>query len=186
MMKKCVFLDRDGTINVEVDYLYKKEDFRWEKGAIEALTILKKLGYMLIVVTNQSGIARGKYSEEDLQRLHGYMQEELKGYGIQIDAFYYCPHHPSGIGEYAVECRCRKPEPEMLEKAIKHYDIDVENSYIVGDKLSDCFAGARVGVKGVLVKTGHGLEENSIPSEMRVEESLHSFAKGLQERGGNK
>ncbi|MCX5773669.1 MAG: D-glycero-beta-D-manno-heptose 1,7-bisphosphate 7-phosphatase [Fusobacteria bacterium] len=182
-MNKCIFLDRDGTINVEVDYLYKKEDFLWEQGAIEALFILKKLGYLLIVVTNQSGIARGKYTELDLKILHNYMQVELLDFGVSIDAFYYCPHHPEGIGEYAKACRCRKPEPEMLEQAIEKFDIDVTKSYIVGDKLSDCFAGERVGVKGVLVRTGHGEQEDVIPVSILQERSLYTFAQYIREKG---
>ncbi|MEG0729906.1 MAG: HAD family hydrolase [Cetobacterium sp.] len=114
-MKKTIFLDRDGTINVEKNYLHKIEDFEFENRAIEALKILSDLGYQLIVVTNQSGIARGYYGEEDLEKLNNYMMEELKKNGVEITACYFCPHHlEKGVGRYKVECECRKPNPGML------------------------------------------------------------------------
>lgn len=156
-MKKVIFLDRDGTINVEKDYLHKWEDFEFEKNAIEGLKKFNDLGYELIVVTNQSGIARGYYSEEDLALLNKNMCDELKRYGITILDCFYCPHHPEkGIGEYKKDCNCRKPNPGMLEMADSKYGIDFKSSFIIGDKESDLKAGERKGVTPILVKTGYG------------------------------
>lgn len=156
-MKKIVFLDRDGTINIEKSYLHKWEDFEFEKNAIAGLIKLKDMGFEFIVVTNQSGIARGYYTEEDLILLNSKMTEKLKEYDINILDCYYCPHHPEkGVGEYKIDCSCRKPEPGMLLKGIDKYDVDLKKSYIVGDKLSDLEAGERVGIKSILVKTGYG------------------------------
>lgn len=124
-MKKAILLDRDGTINVEKDYLHKIEDFEFEKNVIEALKIFSDLGYTMAVVTNQSGIARGYYTEDDLQKLNEYIKRELEKHGIVIEKFYYCPHHPEkGIGKYKTVCMCRKPNTGMLEAAIEEFDID--------------------------------------------------------------
>lgn len=180
-MKKTIFLDRDGTINVEKNYLHKIEDFEFENRAIEALKILSDLGYQLIVVTNQSGIARGYYGEEDLEKLNNYMMEELKKNGVEITACYFCPHHlEKGVGKYRVECECRKPNPGMLLKGINEYQVDIKNSYMVGDRQSDLEAGIRAGVKPILVKTGYG--KNQIPNlDERVQtfENLYEFATKL-------
>lgn len=159
-MKKAIFLDRDGTINVDKDYIYKKEDLEFEVGVIEALKNFKKLGYMLIVVTNQSGIGRNYYTEEDLKNFNDHMNNILKEYNADIDAFYFCPHHPTkAIGEYKKDCSCRKPNNKMIEDAIKEYNIDRENSYMIGDKLSDIQAGIKSNLQTVIVKTGYGKEE---------------------------
>ncbi|MGL4252484.1 MAG: D-glycero-beta-D-manno-heptose 1,7-bisphosphate 7-phosphatase [Fusobacteriaceae bacterium] len=180
-MKKVIFLDRDGTINIEKDYLHKVEDFEFEQGSLEALKIFNQLGYDVIVVTNQSGIARGYYSEEDLIKLNEFMIERVKEAGGDILECYFCPHHPEkGIEGYRKDCQCRKPNPGMLNEAMKKYDISKKESYMVGDKISDIEAGERAGVKSVLVKTGYGmktLEKNSIDAP--VFENLFEFAKYL-------
>lgn len=138
-MNKVVFLDRDGTINVEKDYLYKIEDFEFLPGVIEALRDLQSAGYKLVVITNQSGIARGYYTEEDFQKLNTWMLNELKDHGVEIAAVYYCPHHPEAkIEKYREECSCRKPRLGMYEQAIKDFDIALEKSYAIGDKIRDC------------------------------------------------
>lgn len=156
-MRKVIFLDRDGTINVEKSYLHKWEDFEFEKNAIEGLKKLKDLGYEFIVVTNQSGIGRGYYTEEDLVTLNNQMTEKLKEFGIEILECFYCPHHPEkGIGKYKVDCNCRKPNPGMLLEGIKKYDVDVENSFMIGDKKGDLEAGKKAGLKSILVLTGYG------------------------------
>lgn len=156
-MRKVIFLDRDGTINVEKSYLYKWEDFEFEKNAIEGLKELKNLGYEFIVVTNQSGIGRGYYTEEDLVALNNQMTEKLKEFGIEILECFYCPHHPEkGIGKYKVDCNCRKPNPGMLLEGIKKYDVDIENSFMIGDKKGDLEAGKKAGLKSILVLTGYG------------------------------
>lgn len=151
-MNKAVFLDRDGTINVEKNYLYKIEDFEFIQGVPEAIKLLNDAGYLVIVITNQAGIARGYYTEEDMHKLHRYINQELIKYGAHIDAYYFCPHHPvHGIGEYKKDCNCRKPKTGMLEAAIKDFDIDVSKSYMFGDKEWDVEAGERMGVLGFRV-----------------------------------
>ena len=156
-MKKVIFLDRDGTINVEKSYLHKWEDFEFEKNAIEGLKELKNLGYEFIVVTNQSGIGRGYYTEEDLVTLNNQMTKKLKEFGIEILECFYCPHHPEkGIGKYKVDCNCRKPNPGMLLEGIKKYNVDIDNSFMIGDKKGDLEAGKKAGLKSILVLTGYG------------------------------
>lgn len=181
-MKKCIFLDRDGNINVEKEYLHKIEDFEFEIGAKEAIKIFKELGYLVVVVTNQSGIARGYYGEDDVENLHSYINNELGKIGAEVDAFYYCPHHPTkGIGEYLKDCACRKPELGMFELARKSLDIDYRDSIIVGDKMSDVEAGLRLGMRPVLVRTGHGLEEEKKGYfDFETYDSLYQFAEKLK------
>ena len=181
-MKKAIFLDRDGTINVEKDYIYKSEDLVFEEGTIEALKILKNLGYILIVVSNQSGIARGYFTEEDLNIFNNNMNEILKKNGVEITEFYCCPHHPDGIGEYKKVCECRKPNNKMIEDAIKKYNIDREKSYMIGDKTSDIGAGIKSNLKTVLVKTGYGLKdmEKIDKNETLVCENLKDFSEVLK------
>lgn len=180
MKNKAIFLDRDGTINIDKGYLYKKEEFEFLDKAIEGLKILTDLGYILIVVTNQSGIARGYYTEEQLEDLNNYMAEELKKHGVEIKKSYYCPHHAEkGLGKYKVECNCRKPNPGMVLEGIKEFNVDVENSYIVGDKLSDAEAGIRAGIKGVIVQTGFEVVEKTDDENIKIYPSLYDFAKDL-------
>ena len=174
MLKKCkqpaVFLDRDGTINVEKDYLYKVEDFEFIPGVPEAIKSLKDAGFLVIVVSNQSGIGRGYFDEQAVEVLHRHIQEELAGYGTSIDAFYFCPHHPEkGVGDYKTTCDCRKGEPGMLLQAADEYNIDLENSYMVGDKLADIEAGRRAGCEQVLVLTGYGEVTGLNPAAASVE-----------------
>ena len=181
-MKKAIFLDRDGTINVEKDYIYKSEDLVFEEGAIEALKTFKNLGYILIVVSNQSGVARGYFTEEDLNIFNNNMNEILKKNGVEITEFYCCPHHPDGIGEYKKVCECRKPNNKMIEDAIKKYNIDREKSYMIGDKTSDIGAGIKSNLKTVLVKTGYGLKdmEKINKNETLVCENLKDFSEVLK------
>ena len=181
-MKKAIFLDRDGTINVEKDYIYKSEDLVFEEGTIEALKTFKNLGYILIVISNQSGIARGYFTEEDLNIFNNNMNEILKRNGIEITEFYCCPHHPDGIGEYKKVCECRKPNNKMIEDAIKKYNIAREKSYMIGDKTSDIGAGLKSNLKTVLVKTGYGLKdmEKIDKNETLVCENLKDFSEILK------
>ena len=181
-MKKAIFLDRDGTINVEKDYIYKSEDLVFEEGSIEALKTFKNLGYILIVVSNQSGIARGYFTEEDLNIFNNNMNEILKKNGVEITEFYCCPHHPDGIGEYKKVCECRKPNNKMIEDAIKKYNINREKSYMIGDKTSDIGAGLKSNLKTVLVKTGYGLKdmEKIDKNETLICENLKDFSEILK------
>ncbi|GHU62261.1 hypothetical protein FACS189418_3330 [Clostridia bacterium] len=155
-MLKAIFLDRDGTINEEVNYLYEIEKFAFIPGVPEALAQLKKAGYLLLVVTNQAGIARGYYTESDVQLLHSYINQCLFKQSVQIDRFYYCPHHPQGKGKYKKECLCRKPNVGMLERACTDFFIDRKKSFLIGDNQGDILAAKNFGIPSILVRTGHG------------------------------
>lgn len=184
-MKKAIFLDRDGTINIEKDYLHKIEELEFEKNAIKALQIFKKLGYILIVVTNQSGIARSYFSEEDLHKFNEEMNNILKENEAGIDEFYFCPHHPEkGIGIYKKNCECRKPNNKLIEEAIEKYNIDRSQSYMVGDKFSDIQAGIKSKLKTILVKTGYGKKEQDKIDESKtlVCENLGEFSEILRRK----
>ncbi|MEH6451986.1 MAG: D-glycero-beta-D-manno-heptose 1,7-bisphosphate 7-phosphatase [Psychromonas sp.] len=154
--KRAVFLDRDGVLNVDNGYVSIVDDFEFIEGAIEACIKLKEKGYLLVVITNQSGIARGYFSEEQFNTLTEWMDWSLVDRGVELDGIYYCPHHAEkGIGEYKVDCECRKPKAGMLLTAIDDLNIDVTESILVGDKISDIQAGQAAGVKlNYLVKTG--------------------------------
>ena len=158
--KIAVFLDRDGTINVEKDYLYRVEDFEFIPGAAEAIRRLNQAGLLTIVVSNQSGVARGYFTLAQVEELHRHIQLELKKHGAWIDAFYICPHHPTeGAGDFTRECSCRKGEPGMLLQAADDLDINLSASYMVGDKIADIEAGHNAGCRSLLVRTGYG-EQN--------------------------
>ncbi|MEO1765708.1 D-glycero-beta-D-manno-heptose 1,7-bisphosphate 7-phosphatase [Thiobacter aerophilum] len=154
MDKPAVFLDRDGTLNVEKEYLHRWQDWEWIPGAIDAIRRLNEAGFLVIVTTNQSGIARGYYTEADVLELHRQVDADLARHGGHIDAYYYCPHHPQ-YGPLR-DCDCRKPEPGMLLRAAEEHDIDLTRSYIIGDKAADIEAGLAVGATPILVLTGYG------------------------------
>jgi len=141
-MKKALFLDRDGVINKEVNYLYKIEDFEFIDGIFDLCKHYQYLGYLIFVVTNQSGIARKYYTEEDFSKLTIWMNNEFLKNGINIEEVYHCPHHESISGK----CECRKPSPGMLYLARHSFNIDLENSIIVGDKERDIEAGLNAGL----------------------------------------
>lgn len=156
-LKKAVFLDRDGTINVEKDYLIDPAAFEFIPGVPQSLKQLQDAGFLLVVVTNQSGVARGYFSLPDVDLLHKHMCERLADYGVNIDGIYSCPHHPvSGKGEYLQDCDCRKGKPGMLLQAARELGIDLTNSWMVGDKDADILAGTAAGCRSLLVKTGYG------------------------------
>lgn len=179
-MDKIVFLDRDGTINQEVEYLHKPSDLVILPGVPAALRRLKEQGFQLVVVTNQAGVARGYYSEADVVRLHEYMNKLLSREGAEIDHFYYCPHHPvHGIGAYKQSCHCRKPDTGMFEMAESCYQVDKSHSYMIGDKLLDTEAGQRYGVSSVLVGTGYGKELYSGLTEEEKQKAFDAYADDL-------
>ena len=153
MKNKVVFLDRDGVINIDKGYVYQKKDFIFINGAIEALQYLQSLNYELIVVTNQSGIARGFFEEKDFKSLSKYMLETLESSNILIKDIFFCPHLPNAvIKKYDKTCSCRKPKSGMIEDAIKKYNIDRENSILIGDSQRDIEAGKSAKIKSFLFK----------------------------------
>ena len=154
-MNKAIFLDRDGTLNIDHGYVHQIDDFQFIDGSIEALQELKAMGYLLVLVTNQSGIARGYFSEEQFLTLTEWMDWSLADRGVDLDGIYYCPHHPEGKGEFKQDCDCRKPKAGMLLQAIKELKIDPAQSIMVGDKVEDLQAGIGAKVRSkILVKTG--------------------------------
>jgi D-glycero-D-manno-heptose 1,7-bisphosphate phosphatase len=158
-LARAVFLDRDGVINVERNYVHRIEDFAFLPGVFEGLAMLRDAGLRLVVVTNQAGIGRGLYDEAAYQRLTTHMRDRLRERGIELAGVYHCPHHPTaGIGEYLRGCDCRKPGPGLLLQAARELSIDLAQSALVGDKLSDVQAGRASGLgRCVLVGTGHAL-----------------------------
>lgn len=159
-MNKAIFLDRDGTLNIDYGYVHEIDNFKFIDGTIDALRELKKMGYMLVLVTNQSGIARGYFSENQFLQLTEWMDWSLAEQDVDLDGIYYCPHHPEGKGEYKEDCDCRKPKSGMLLQAIKELKIDPTQSIMVGDKVEDLKAGIGAKVKmNVLVRTGKPVTE---------------------------
>ena len=147
-LTKAVFLDRDGVINREIgNYTYRVEDFILNDDVIESLKILQKNGYIFIVVSNQSGIAKKLYKQEDTEKIHARFLDIMKENGIVITEIYYCMHHPD-----VEKCLCRKPDSLMLEKAIARFSIDVSQSFFIGDKQRDTDAGNKVGIKSFLIE----------------------------------
>ncbi len=158
-MKKAVFIDRDGTINIEKHYLYKIEDFEFLPGVVDGLRLLQDTGYKLIIITNQSGIGRGYYTEEDYNTLNNWMIDELKRHDVVIDAVYYCPHLPDAkIEKYRKICNCRKPAIGLYERAIKDFDIDISCSWTIGDKIRDCSICEKTECKGFLIENNEKVE----------------------------
>ena len=159
-MNRAVFIDRDGTISEEVGYINHVSRFRLFPYSAAALKQLHDNGYLAIVITNQAGVARGYFSEEMVQAIHQQMTIDLENSGAALDAIYYCAHHPT-VGEppYQLDCDCRKPKPGLLLRAARDYDIDLANSWMVGDRYSDIELAANAGVKSALVLSGYGRGE---------------------------
>jgi D-glycero-D-manno-heptose 1,7-bisphosphate phosphatase len=154
---RAVFLDRDGTINEDVGYPSRIDQVRIYPFAFEALRKIKDAGFAAVVVTNQSGIGRGYLTEDDLAAIHRHIAAEFAARGARIDAFYYCPHYEfSDLPGYGGLCACRKPEPEMGRRAAADLNLDLERSYMIGDKVEDVRFGLAIGAKPVLVRTGYG------------------------------
>ena len=181
-MDKAIFLDRDGVINVEKKhflesankivegFIHKKEDFEFLEGAIEGLKLLSKSDYKIIIITNQSGIARGYFSEEDVNKLNQYMLDIFKENDIRIDDIFYCTHYPPITGE----CDCRKPKIGMIKKAKEKYDLDLKNSYFIGDSDRDIENGKNAG--GVTILIDNGIREHKIKADYTVK-NLYLAAK---------
>lgn len=166
--KKAVFLDRDGTINVDYGYVYQKDKLQFTEGALEGLKMLHEAGYLLIIVTNQSGIARGYFTVNEMEEFHDFMLQKLEENGITISKIYYCPHLEG--------CNCRKPKLEMFYKAQEEFDIDFELSYAIGDKLRDLTLCEKENVKGYLLSE-HVEEEQNAGSKITNCKNLLEAAK---------
>lgn len=173
MGHKAIFLDRDGTINLDHGYVHQIDDFHFIDGVIDALLALKKQGYLLVLVTNQSGIARGYFSEEQFLQLTEWMDWSLADRGVDLDGIYYCPHHSEGLGEFRQKCDCRKPLAGMFEQAIRDLNIDPSQSIMVGDKLEDMQAAQNAGVAHkILVRTGKTVTPQAEAAADRVIDTL--------------
>lgn len=160
MADKAVFLDRDGVINVDSAYVYKPDEFVFIEGIFDLCRLFVSCGYRLFIITNQAGIGRGFYSEKDFLKLMLWVEAEFKKHGLLIEKSYFCPHHPkAGIGKYKVACDCRKPEPGMILQAQQEFNLDLAQSLLVGDKLSDIEAGNKAGLKkSYLIKSQYQTE----------------------------
>jgi D-glycero-D-manno-heptose 1,7-bisphosphate phosphatase len=158
-LRPAAFIDRDGVLNEDLGYVYRAADFHWLPGAIAALQRLQQAGYALVVVTNQSGIARGLYTPADLAALHQHMRSQLQQQGVVLTGVYACPHHPEAVlPAYRCACECRKPQPGMLLQAAREQALDLPASCLFGDKPSDIEAGQRAGVgRNALVSGPCGL-----------------------------
>lgn len=155
MKARALFLDRDGTLVHPVHYPSRPEDLRLYPNLSPALHELQELGFLLVVITNQSGLARGYFSAADLQHMHSALQAELLGKGVRLSGIYYCPHHPDGvIADLAIDCQCRKPRPGLLLQAARELHIDLARSWFVGDILDDVEAGRLAGCRTILVDLG--------------------------------
>jgi D-glycero-D-manno-heptose 1,7-bisphosphate phosphatase len=156
--KPAVFIDRDGTVNEQMGYINHISRFIILPGVAEAFRILNSEGYLAIIVSNQSGVARGYFPIELLYNIHSFMKESLLRSGAVVDGIYFCPHYPRGsVPEYSFDCDCRKPETGLIKQACGHFDIDISRSYMIGDHSSDMELAGRAALKGILVKTGYGL-----------------------------
>ena len=169
-LKRAVFLDRDGTINIEKKYLIHSDDFEFISGVPEALKKLQNAGFLLVVVTNQSGVARGFFSLQQVEKLHHHMISLLEQYNVSLAGISVCPHHPThGQGEFLCECECRKGKPGMLFLAAEDLHIDLNQSFMIGDKLADIEAGHAAGCETYLVRTGYGEQSEEQSAIYRAE-----------------
>jgi D-glycero-D-manno-heptose 1,7-bisphosphate phosphatase len=181
MICKAAFIDRDGVLNEERAFVHRIEDFVFLPRAVEALRLLKAAGYLLVVITNQSGIARGLYSESDYLTLTKHMRERLMAEGVSLDSVEYCPHLPDApVERFRADCDCRKPKPGMLRRAIQNLDIEPGASFLVGDRLSDIQAGRAAGIgRCFLVRTGYPLPDEAVARADAVYDDLLACARSV-------
>jgi D-glycero-D-manno-heptose 1,7-bisphosphate phosphatase len=174
----AVFLDRDGVVNIDRGYLHRIDEFRFIEGSIEAMARLQRAGWRLVVVTNQSGIARGYYTEDDYHRLTRHMNDRLAEAGVRLDAVLHCPHLPdAAVARYRLACLCRKPQPGMLLQAARELHLDLARCVMIGDKLSDLRAGRAAGVgRCLLVRSGQALDAAAVAESDAVHEDLAGCA----------
>jgi D-glycero-D-manno-heptose 1,7-bisphosphate phosphatase len=181
----AVFLDRDGTLIREVNYLCAIEQIEILPGVAQALRLLRERGFKLVMVTNQSVIARGGLSEAGLQEIHAALSAKLGADGASLDAMYYCPHHPTeGIGEYRVVCACRKPNTGMIERAAQYLEIDAGRSFVVGDQMTDVELARRVGAAAILLGRDEAAADAARAVNVPVVDDLLQAARWIIERVG--
>lgn len=169
-MNRAVFIDKDGTLIHNVPYNADPALIRLLDKAAAGLKLLKDAGYLLIVISNQSGVALGYFQEEDLDGIRRKLQEELSQEGVALDALYFCPHHPEGIvEEYALACECRKPKPGMILQAAANFNIDLRQSWMIGDILHDVEAGNKAGCNTILIDNGNETEWKLTPDRQPTE-----------------
>lgn len=157
MLKRAVFLDRDGTINEEVNYLDDPDKLVLIPNSAEAINLLNNNSFKVVIATNQAGIARGYFTEQRLHQIHKKMKDELIKSDAFVNGIYYCPHHPDhGDENYRQICKCRKPQIGMIKQAASDLNLDLSNSYAIGDTVGDLMLGKRAGLKSIFVLTGHG------------------------------
>jgi len=162
--RPAVFLDRDGTLIEEVGYLERIERLEFFPYSVDAVRLLNRIHYAVVVVTNQAGVARGMFDEAFVNEVHRRIAAVLEAGGAHVDGFYYCPHHPDGsVAEYRRACDCRKPQPGLLSKAATDLRLDLTRSIVVGDRWHDLEAGGAVDARGILVRTGYGREQERVP-----------------------
>jgi D-glycero-D-manno-heptose 1,7-bisphosphate phosphatase len=182
-MKPAVFLDRDGTLIEDVDYLSRVDQVALFPWTIDTLRLLDRAGFLKVVVTNQSAVARGIVTEEFIRETHERLNERLARAGAHIDAFYFCPHHPDAeVERYRGQCRCRKPAPGMIEDAVRDLDVDLARSWMVGDRWIDVATGNAAGVRSLLVLTGHAFrvhEATENPAGVRADAILNNLMEAV-------
>lgn len=159
-MNRAVFIDRDGTISEEVGYVNHPSRFRLLPGSAGAVRLLNENGWLAILVTNQAGVARGYFAEEMIEQVHDRLNADLEREGARLDAIYYCPHHPTvGEAPYRSDCDCRKPKPGLILRAVSEFDIDLAQSWMIGDRFGDVQLAQNAGVNSAFVMTGYGRGE---------------------------
>jgi D-glycero-D-manno-heptose 1,7-bisphosphate phosphatase len=164
---KAVFLDKDGTLIEDVPYNVDLQQIRLAEGALEAVRSLHQAGYQLFIITNQSGIARGYFPESALLAVEQHLRELFQSAGVPLAGFYYCPHHPDGsITHYTTHCNCRKPQPGLLHRAASNHQIDLKQSWFIGDILNDIEAGRRAGCRTILIDNGNETEWHLSPQRL--------------------
>jgi D-glycero-D-manno-heptose 1,7-bisphosphate phosphatase len=172
-MRRAVFLDRDGTLIEEVGYLNRLDRLRFFPWTIDAIRVLNEAGLLVVVVTNQAGVAQGYYDEAFVRETHAFMDQRLRAGRARVDAYYYCPHHPKALVEaYRQACECRKPFPGMIRQAARELDIDVARSYVVGDRWGDVDLAAAAGARSILLETGYAEADDARPKDSAVPECV--------------
>jgi D-glycero-D-manno-heptose 1,7-bisphosphate phosphatase len=178
-LRPAVFLDRDGTLIEEVGYLDRIERVALFPWTIDALRVLRRAGYALVVVTNQAGVARGYFDEAHVEAVHEHLRSRFAAAGAPVDGFHFCPHHPEAtLPAYRVRCECRKPQPGLILRAARELDLDLARSFVIGDRWLDVETARRAGARGILVRTGYGAHESRHPEDGVIAAAVvdHAFA----------